>query len=70
MEKTNYRYTFSFSNESVSYTTWMFSIAFGLSKELLIRKKERKKKPMWWWIEERRCGPPHRLGKETRVGQK
>ena len=31
------------------------------------RKKE--EKPMWW-IEERRCGPPHRLGKETRVGQK
>jgi len=30
-------------------------------------KKERiVKKPMWW-IEERRCGPPHRLGKETRA---
>ena len=23
-----------------------------------------------WWIEERGCEPPHRLGKETRVGQK
>ena len=32
-------------------------------------RRRKKEKPMWW-IEERRCGPPHRLGKETRVGQK